>query len=362
LSRPKVAYVSVPGSAFTGNAYFPLLVDGLRQVGAEVVDATVLNLLRKRVTLLIHFPDHCVTEVKFRRCLVRTIQHLSLYAFVLLRGGKIVWFVHDVQPFRQRRRWVLSPYMWLFRKIIHARVFLSRTSQRQFHVDFPHARDVPELLVYHGPYRTYSQPEDGHAFRRRLKVTSEDKLVGFLGSLKNYKNLGALAGLPETAGGRKVSILVAGKSEEQSRGDLLTLENRLGDRLKCFDVHLSDLDFEHAIRACDVVVIPYSNGYNSGVALHALSCGTPILTSRLPIFTELREDFGQAWVRICPTAGDMGRELENLLESMPRQGDREALHSILKDRSFSKAGAALVAFTSRIHGLVLSLTVACAFC
>jgi beta-1,4-mannosyltransferase len=342
----KYSNISIPGPSFTYNPYFQLLVDGLRQRGAEVVDATIVNLLRRRVVLLMHFPDHCVTDGRLHDAIFRTAQHLCLYAIVLLRGGKIVWFVHDVHPLQPKRRRLLNAYMALFRKVIHARVFLSRTSRRRFHLDFPTSRKLPELLLYHGPYPTHSKPEDRYAFRRQLRVEENDVLIGFLGSIKTYKNVGTLAALPTTANGRNVTLLLAGEIDAESCADVVTLKKRLGDRLRCFDRRLSDLHFEHAIRACDVVMIPYRDGYNSGAALHALSCGTPILTSALPIFAELKEDFGQAWVRPYAADDDMGRELESLLQSPPTESDRAALHSRLEERSFTTAGAALFAFTS----------------
>ena len=79
-TQPSVeyAYISIPGPAFTDNPYFALLVGGLRKHGAEVISPTILNLIRRRVILLMHFPDHCVTEGKLRHSIFRTLKHLVL--------------------------------------------------------------------------------------------------------------------------------------------------------------------------------------------------------------------------------------------------------------------------------------------
>jgi glycosyltransferase involved in cell wall biosynthesis len=129
---------------------------------------------------------------------------------------------------------------------------------------------------------------------------------------------------------------------------MLLAEVALAERMQRIDSQLSDLELERAIRACDLVMIPYKTGYNSGMALLCLTCETPVLTSRLPIFEELQEDFGNRWVRTFERPEEIATELEAAVAARQSDQDRSELQARLAERSFAQAAGLLAEFAGQL--------------
>lgn len=353
-SESRLRVLSLPGrDSAGGNPYFRVLCDGLEAAGVTMVDVRSARTARLAFDVVhVHFPDHYVTEQTLVGAIKWTGVHLALFLAAKLRGRRLVWSVHDVQPFRQRHRWLLRPYMAVFRRLVDGHVFLGPSSQAAFRAAFPRDAGKPSIVVPHPPYPVVPDDPAETDRQRAMMGVTDAFTIGYLGSIKTYKNPAALAALPATlADGRQVRLIVAGAADADSReayaAACATLPTGMVVRV---DGAPDDAALDRLIRCCDLLFLPYSEGWNSGMAMLALSNRRRILGSELAIFGELRDRFGEPWVYRYGAGEALAAVLGRIAERPIADADRAALDEALAAVTAVKGGAALKAFYTALWG------------
>ena len=85
--------------------------------------------------------------------------------------------------------------------------------------------------------------------------------------------------------------------------------------------YLSNERMAELMQAVDVVLLPYTWGWNSGAVAFAVSCHARLLCSDLPMFRELAEQLGPPWVYVYDhTAADPAAELRAASSAGARRG------------------------------------------
>jgi hypothetical protein len=127
---------------------------------------------------------------------------------------------------------------------------------------------------------------------------------------------------------------------------LRQLEQR---RLVRIDTPLSDEELDELIQTCDVVILPYDRGSNSGAAMLVLSNHGRLLASDLPIFREIEQALQQPWV--CTFCNEPMARSKSLFESItrlaecqPTLADEGRLKKFLEAVSFSVGAGKLKTF------------------
>jgi len=59
------------------------------------------------------------------------------------------------------------------------------------------------------------------------------------------------------------------------------------DRIEVFRGQFPQKTFDTILSAADVVVLPYTDGAQSGIMAHAMTFGKPVVTSNLPAFVDI---------------------------------------------------------------------------
>ena len=78
------------------------------------------------------------------------------------------------------------------------------------------------------------------------------------------------------------SLWIGGPSDQESTQQIVIEGVRSTTVLNLAQASLTMRTLELQVKAADWVVLPYSSGLNSGVAIYALSCGTRAHSSRQP--------------------------------------------------------------------------------
>ena len=135
----RVRVLSMPGPSHAQNSYFPLLWHALKGAGLEMINArTSAALTLKFDILLLHFPEHLVTERGLQSALVAAPLFLAYVAAIRIPGKKFVWTIHEIAP--KRRYWLARLFLWCMRKLANAYVFMNRTSEAEFFKRHPGKR------------------------------------------------------------------------------------------------------------------------------------------------------------------------------------------------------------------------------
>jgi glycosyltransferase involved in cell wall biosynthesis len=345
----RVRVLSIPGRRHAQDSYYPLLWDALEAEGAEMISARTLAALTLKYDILqLHFPDHLVTEKSLPSAVVAAPLFLAYVAAAKIAGKRLVWTVHEVYP--KRRRWLARPYLWCIRMLTNAYVFMNRTSENEFVMQYPSERQKTIWRLPLSPHPVAKLPAGRRSdVRMPLTKGADCLLFGFLGQIRPYKNPDALQYLPKTDfQDRPFRLVVAGSIHASCKIDhvqaiLRAIEPdrllRIGEREGLSDERLAEL-----IQSVDIVFVPYLSGWNSGFAMFALGCGARLLCSALPMFREFADALGVPWVYVFDhTAADLSQELTTAVARISRDrpgpSDEARLEQFLADCSFERAAS-----------------------
>ncbi len=151
--------------------------------------------------------------------------------------------------------------------------------------------DTRILKLYHPVYNQYGRPGMGRReARMRLGYGEDTVLLLFFGLVRSYKGipdlLAAMKLLPD-----EVNLLIVGESysgREETAKEIASPE--LASRVRWIDRFIPDDDVHLFFEAADVVVLPYRQASQSGVAQVALSFGKVMVLTRVGGLPELVDE------------------------------------------------------------------------
>ncbi|MFN2616583.1 MAG: hypothetical protein ABR581_05590 [Thermoleophilaceae bacterium] len=276
--------------------YQALLYGELRKRGWTVKDFTPGRLLRHPQELIhVHWPDLVLLERRPPLRFLKTAAFLALFALARLRGRRLVWTLHNTELRDEQR----SPWGRVYvRALIGLCSGLVLLSPRHVELLSRRARRKPLAVVPHPELRTaYGEPREGRAAKERLGIGSDELVVGFFGKVRPYKQLSALASAFAGLPGPGLRLLVAGEFDASCAA--LATGLRHADRTSLLDRHVPRDEVAWVLAAMDLVVLPYREIGNSGVALLALSYARRLLApASAPAMSELRKSVGGNWVQL----------------------------------------------------------------
>jgi len=328
--------ISVPTQKFRlQNPIFHAFYAEMGRQGVEADDFRLRDLFARDLAIFqVHFPEHFAMNYGPAAALMRSGTLILAMLICKLRRVPIVWTVHNIAPFENRNTLLYRLLMWAFVRLVDGHIFLSRSSEQQFAQHFPHVRPKACALISHPSYPVEPAPPPPH----------DDVVIGMIGEQKTYKQPLQSLRLFRTAHDLvDCRLLIAGKVHDPDpfREALTDFPE---EHVQWLDRRLDDQELERAAREVDFVLLPYSMITNSGAAIYALSCERPIVASPLPLFLELRELFGPAWVRIAD-----GSEKHPSFWTKPTAEDRDRLKRKLKEINLSATAARHIGFFKRLR-------------
>ncbi len=348
--------LSLPGRS-SSQPYMRDFCGALEQNGVDIVDPGEVRSWSFRFDVFhSHFPAHYVNESSLLPAAFWAAMFAGFFALARLLGKRVVQTVHDVVPFVPRHQWLLWPYLRFVQRITNGYVFLSASSQADFYGRFPAQRAKPFLLLgLASAPATLHPPEARLAIRRSLVGDGDVLLLGYLGVLRPRKGLETVSLLPRRLrDGREVRAVVAGETQPSFRAEADAILAQLDPgALVRLDRPILDDELARLIQAVDAVVLPYTIGSNSGMALLVLANHGRLLGSGLPVFAELEARIGAPWVYTFPAeAADptvaLAAALERIGAERPGLEAEDRLARFNAANSFSHGGKLLRDFYGRL--------------
>ena len=205
---------------------------------------------------------------------------------------KIVYTVHDVISFEDNSsNKILSK--WVYRKADKI------LTHNQFSADiFKDYYSDPSLsvdIIKHGNYIPFLNqiPEKSYA-RRSLGLAENKKVLLFFGMIKKVKGLEIL--LRSLKDVIKIHpdifLVIAGRAWKNDFSDYQRIIDKynLHDYCLIRNEYIKQQDVSLYYSSADLVVMPYTRIYQSGVLLMSMSYNIPVLVSDLPPLTEVIQD------------------------------------------------------------------------
>jgi beta-1,4-mannosyltransferase len=237
---------------------------------------------------------------------------LAMADLVRLRGGKIVWTMHNLKAHDALHPKLEAMFWRRFIPRVDAVISLSKTGLKLAQEKFPRLRDLPAAVIPHGHYRD-QYPDCVTDARAALNIPSEARVILFFGEVRAYKNVDALVRAFRAVRASNALLYIAGRLRDASFKESILEEASQDSRVRLALEFIAPERVSIFFSAADLVVLPYRHILNSGSALLALSFNRPVLVPDLGSMGDLRDDFGGDWVRTF-TGNLDAEELERSLD------------------------------------------------
>jgi beta-1,4-mannosyltransferase len=242
----------------------------------------------------IHWPSFFYRDARRLRSLLKFAKFIFLLALVKARGARLVWTAHNLYPHDKN----CIPFLdTLARRIVvrqACRIFVhGRSAANIVSQEFPSARKKLTVIPHGHWIGFYENNVRKEEARMRLGLPVDTYVYLFVGLCKPYKNVDGLIRTFQTAG-LSAELIIAGKfqSPEYEKA-IRELIARRPTGIRLFAQYIPDESLQVFLKACDVVVLPYTDILTSGSAMLAMTFGRPVVAPRLGHLQEIiGEDVG----------------------------------------------------------------------
>lgn len=289
--------MSVPEPRPTTNPYITLLSRSLRRSGDVRVEffSWRTALLGRYDVFHSHWPENLLRARRPLTKIAKVLLFLCFLASLSLRRRPVVQTVHNLRPHES----VGAVDRFLLR-LLERRV----TLHLLLNEDVDAARqDDHTATIPHGDYREWY---GGH--ERRARVPGQ---VSFVGLIKHYKGVRTLIEEFGRLDDHGSHLRISGKPSTPDLGHEL-IAAAAGKRVSLDLTFQTDAQLVDVVTSSVLVALPYTEMYNSGAALLALSLDRPILVPDNPVTRALADEVGDEWVIRYPpplTAAALTRAL-----------------------------------------------------
>ena len=315
------------------NPYVNLLYEGLRSLDLKVEALTLRNALCGADICHVHWPERGLTERSFLISLNISSRLLIKVVVAKLRGAKVIWTVHNLQPHEQ-----VQPIVWVkffyfvWRKLVDGGIFLSHSSRSVYNDSY--SRIIKSEIVPHGHYCSiYQGIKPTSQLKPELNIKDGDFVFGHYGLIRDYKNIPHLIEQFSKLEDPKCKLIIAGKvrAGEDELGKTIKSMVSGDDRIRLIPRFVSDEEMLELYSFTDLAVFPYRRLLNSGSAILALSLGCPVLVSRSSSTLELNELVGPS-VCIIDDTNYLSERMRDCIKNKPLKVCQSQLEGLDWDR------------------------------
>lgn len=296
------------------NPYNWLLYTHMVEEQTTVTEFAPRQAIRQRPDILhMHWPESFLSHT--HPVMMPLKLGVLMIGLVALKasGVKIAWTMHNLQPHERRyprlQRWY---WRWFLRRM-DGTIALTETGADLALRRFPELRNKPMAVIPHGHYMdVYPRQIDRSTARRRLGLSTDDRVVLFVGQIRPYKGVPNLVEQFTLLPDENARLLIAGRPQSTVLRQEVEQAATGDQRIQLHLDHIPDADLQVFLHAADLVVLPYHEVLNSGTAILALSFLTPVLVPARGAMAELQLRFGAAVVSTYQgtlTVEDLSRSL-----------------------------------------------------
>jgi beta-1,4-mannosyltransferase len=288
-----------PASEAGGADPYPrLLYTPMRSHGVTVDEFTAWRAIRGRYDIFhLHWPEYYIAHRNPFKAYVGSIMLLSLIFWCRFRGAKVIWTVHNLGSHNKPRPYSEEVFWKLFTRILDGYISLNRAGLELIRKRFPAMDGLPHVVIpsiYRGAFRNTTHRLEA---RRLLRLPSKRPVLLFFGSLARYKGIPQLIEAFRNRRDPEAILYIVGAVVDREIGLMLSEASMEDLHIRLHLSRVTSDELELYIKASDLVVLPYSDVFNSGCALVSLALDRPVLVPEMGAMHELQEVCGPEWVR-----------------------------------------------------------------
>ncbi|MFD1630592.1 glycosyltransferase [Pseudopedobacter beijingensis] len=333
--RNKFGILAWPAYATrSGNPYNYLIYSNIEKQGHHIYefDFNIKNIFKfllsnKYRIFHIHWPTNILTystyiQAKRRVCLLK-------YFLVMIKlcGKKVVWTVHNLKGHESEFPDLQNKLNKILYRYTNGFISLNKSGLSQIKQLASSKKHQKFAYIPHPLYTGYYPNEISKDEARKILNIPQDKFVFlFLGQIRRYKNiLNLINSFKELKVDNKF-LLIAGKAHEELIDDILiAIQNQKNILFR--NEFIADKDLQIYLNACNLIVAPYSNVFNSGSVFLNISFNKPTLVPVNKTFTEIKEAINGNFIKLYD-----GEISENHLKASMLNNDTEISNTTILDQ------------------------------
>lgn len=263
------------------NPYLSQLLEALRRDHHVACFSWHTALCDDYDVLHIHWPEVLLRGNTWWKTAGRHLAYTALLAKVALSGIPVVRTMHNTSP-HEPPSLPTALLLQATNALTKGHVHLNPVSVRSVN-----SHDVGTVIL-HGHYRDWlSQYPHECAVPGRIL---------FAGLIRAYKNVPALIDAFCELPSDDLTLRIVGAPEPAELGEEILTKTAGNDHISATLDYVDDAQMVKEITASQLVVLPYREMHNSGMALLALSLERPVLMPSSPASEALRDEVGNSWV------------------------------------------------------------------
>lgn len=293
--HPRLRVVAFPLSD-KNNRVLDNLYSRLPDNGIDVVDLRSAAAFGKKADFLhIHWPEVFFFKQSGLRPLVKRLWFLSTAGYLMARGAKLVYTVHNIDPHE-----ACSPF-WrsLIERHIVERVaifhhfFTDSISMLKKHL--PNVRGV-HTVIPHPLYEPLPPSLSRAELRAQHDIPLDAPLILSIGQIRRYKRIRELIADFKKIARQDAVLMIAGRCNDADYMREITEEIGGNTRIRLIDRFLSEQEMADLTHMADLLAINNKDLHNSGVAILSLSYERPLVAPDGGAIAYLKDVAGPGWI------------------------------------------------------------------
>jgi len=232
-------------------------------------------------------------------------------------GRRVILTIHDVESFASTGKRVFDPrlvYNLADGIIVHNKVSADELA------DTLGIRRDRLSIIPHGHYlHALGEVPTKQEARKSLALDHDAKVLLFFGQIKEVKGLDILlrAFAEIVKKYPNVRLIIAGRPWKTEFVNYQNLIDELDVDKYCVKEirYIENEEVANFFKASDAVILPYKKIYQSGVLLHAMSFGCPVIASAIPGMQEIIDDEHNGLLFKSSDPMALARVMENFLDA-----------------------------------------------
>lgn len=236
----------------------------------------------------------------------------AIYLRKLSTVVKIVYTIHDVVDFNNHS--YDKKFMTKIYNIVDVIIIQTESNVELFKREFPSIDFSKVYLAYHGHFLEYATIKDKEESRKLLNIPCNKFVFMFFGQIKKVKGVDLLikAFNEVQKECEDAYLVIAGNVWKNSFEGYQKLidDFRLNDKIKTDIRFIPDENVDDYFSAADVVCLPYTELYQSGVVQLSYAYKKTAIVSDLPAFLTVVEDNKSAFVFKSKDYMDLAKKMK----------------------------------------------------
>ena len=237
-----------------------------------------------RIFLFFIISSSCLLEIRLKgitkinfHFFHYNLQNRYLFLIARILGLHIILTIHDIDPFGPLKNQRVKLQFFLK----NADLIIVHNEDTKYGLQQKFNLTTEIFVAKHGNYIK----DKSQIFR---EITGLKQLALF-GRMKREKGVKEALQMMTLSGNDDLHLLLAGKCDDDFAKEIreFIASNHLYNKVTFIPRYLNSSEFESSIQATDLCLFPYKKVFQSGLVLHVMSLGIPVLCSDLPFFKDL---------------------------------------------------------------------------